>query len=642
MRRGGASPAREDRRSSPLAAASTEIEGLWLVSFEDEPETAAAAPAATDRERRAPVDAALVQQLEYELKSDQGGSAAHHRGPPGGERRADVGQRGAPVQQRGAGDLEGRAAIAQRGADHRQRPAGEQDHELEATNNDLDNLLTSTNIATLFLDTQLRIRRFTPAATRLFSLIAGGHRPARSATSRRSSPIRRCCPTPRRCCDQPITPKTEVQAHDGRWYVRQVLPYRTRDNRTEGVVITFSDVAAEALQEARLYAESIVDTVREPLLVLDGDMRVRSANQSFYYDLQVSPEETVGRSLYELGDREWDIPKLRTLLGEILPEEHVLNDFEVEHDVRIASARASCCSTRGPSLRGGGRPDLILLAIEDVTERKRAQASPAGERGPQARRGTGAAAAGRARARAAHQHHRRAGQRPGPRAQPAALGDRERGGSVRAVRAGGQGEVRASSWPCWTRHRREALRAGEHRRAPAQLHPEGRAAVRAGGSARDRPQSCRACWGARSSGRGSRLRLDLRTRTAADSRRPYPDRADHREPDAERDRRAFGKRPAADREIQLQTRAAKGMAELSVRDSGAGVSDAATRAACSSRSSPPSRTVSEWAWRSAAPSSRPTAAGSGWSARADGDAEPPSASRCRCCAPRRRGRGDAT
>ena len=123
--------------------------------------------------------------------------------------------------------------------------------ELEATNNDLDNLLTSTNIATLFLDTQLRIRRFTPAATRLFSLIPSDiGRPIGDIAQKFTDPA--LLPDAAAVLQQPIAPKTEVQAHDGRWYVRQVLPYRTRDNRTEGVVITFSDVAAEALQEARL------------------------------------------------------------------------------------------------------------------------------------------------------------------------------------------------------------------------------------------------------------------------------------------------------------------------------------------------------------------------------------------------------
>lgn len=168
--------------------------------------------------------------------------------------------------------------------------------ELEATNNDLDNLLTSTNIATLFLDTQLRIRRFTPVATRLFSLIPSDiGRPIGDIAQKFTDPS--LLTDAGAVLHHPNAPKTEMQGHDGRWYVRQVLPYCTRDDRTEGVVITFSDVAAEALHEARLYAESIVDTVREPLLVLDADLRVRSANQSFSATFHVSQEDTVGQLL---------------------------------------------------------------------------------------------------------------------------------------------------------------------------------------------------------------------------------------------------------------------------------------------------------------------------------------------------------
>jgi C4-dicarboxylate-specific signal transduction histidine kinase len=152
--------------------------------------------------------------------------------------------------------------------------------------------------------------------------------------------------------------------------VRQVLPYRTREDRTEGIVITFSDVAAEALQEARLYAESIVDTVREPLLVLDGDLRVRSANQSFYETFQVAKAETVGRPLYELGNRQWDIPRLRTLPWDLTVQP--LSDLEVEHDFESIGLRTMQLSARAID-RGPDQPHLTLLAIEDITERKRAQ-----------------------------------------------------------------------------------------------------------------------------------------------------------------------------------------------------------------------------------------------------------------------------
>jgi two-component system CheB/CheR fusion protein len=173
---------------------------------------------------------------------------------------------------------------------------------------------------------------------------------------------------------QSVAPKREVHAEDNRWYVRQVLPYRTRDNRTEGVVITLSDVAAEALREARLYAESIVDTVREPLLVLDGNLRVLSANRSFYTAFNVSERDTAGRSLDELGNRQWDIPQLRTVLKKILPHKHVVNDLEVEHDFEGMGRRVMLLNARA-LLRGGDRPDLILLAIDDITERTQIQAA---------------------------------------------------------------------------------------------------------------------------------------------------------------------------------------------------------------------------------------------------------------------------
>ncbi|MBP1688572.1 MAG: two-component hybrid sensor and regulator, partial [Deltaproteobacteria bacterium] len=214
-------------------------------------------------------------------------------------------------------------------------------------------------------------RRFTPAATRLFSLIPSDiGRPIGDIAPMFTDPG--LLPDAAAVLQKPIAPKTEVQTGDGRWYIRQVLPYRTRDNRTEGVVITFSDVAAEALHEARLYAESIVDTVREPLLVLDGDLRVHSANQSFYATFHASQEDTIGQLLYELGNRQWDIPRLRTLLGEVLPQKRVLDDFKLEANFESIGPRILLLNARTID-RGSDRPYLILLAIEDVTERMRAQ-----------------------------------------------------------------------------------------------------------------------------------------------------------------------------------------------------------------------------------------------------------------------------
>ena len=111
----------------------------------------------------------------------------------------------------------------------------------------------------------------------------------------------------------------EVRTHDGAWYLVRIQPYRTLDNIIEGVVLTFTDIskrieAETAVQLARELAESIVDTIRAPLLVLDGDLRVVSANRAFYQYFQVMVADTVGRKIYDLGNSQWNIPALRELL----------------------------------------------------------------------------------------------------------------------------------------------------------------------------------------------------------------------------------------------------------------------------------------------------------------------------------------
>jgi PAS domain S-box-containing protein len=130
--------------------------------------------------------------------------------------------------------------------------------------------------------------------------------------------------------------------------------------------------AQEAVQEAREYAESIVKTIREPLVVLDADLRVISANRSFYQAFKVIPEETEGQFIYELGNRQWDIPKLRELLERILLQNISFDNFEVKHDFPQIGRRVMLLNARR-LLRKSGEAAMILLAIEDITERKRAE-----------------------------------------------------------------------------------------------------------------------------------------------------------------------------------------------------------------------------------------------------------------------------
>ncbi|MBF0245697.1 MAG: response regulator [Planctomycetes bacterium] len=121
---------------------------------------------------------------------------------------------------------------------------------------------------------------------------------------------------------------------------------------------------------AREYSESIINTVREPLIALDQDLRVVSASRSFYEVFKVNPKETVGQLIYDLGNKQWDIPKLRELLETILPEKATFDNYEVEHDFADIGRRIMLLNARQIQ-RALGKERIILLAIEDITERKR-------------------------------------------------------------------------------------------------------------------------------------------------------------------------------------------------------------------------------------------------------------------------------
>ena len=126
------------------------------------------------------------------------------------------------------------------------------------------------------------------------------------------------------------------------------------------------------VEDIQNYAQNIVDTVREPLLILDATLRVRSANRAFYQTFHVSPAETEGRLIYELGNGQWDIPDLRTLLEDIVPKSSVFDDFELEHTFPAIGRRVMLLNAR--KLQAGHHGELLVLAMEDVTERRRSEA----------------------------------------------------------------------------------------------------------------------------------------------------------------------------------------------------------------------------------------------------------------------------
>ena len=124
------------------------------------------------------------------------------------------------------------------------------------------------------------------------------------------------------------------------------------------------------LTRSREYTEDIINTVREPLIVLDQDLRVVSASRSFYGVFKVKPEETVGQLIYDLGNKQWDIPSLRELLETILPDKATFDDYEVEHDFATIGRRIMLLNARQIE-QAWGKERIILLAIEDVTEHRR-------------------------------------------------------------------------------------------------------------------------------------------------------------------------------------------------------------------------------------------------------------------------------
>jgi len=127
------------------------------------------------------------------------------------------------------------------------------------------------------------------------------------------------------------------------------------------------------IPEIQFYAESILQTVHEALLILSPDLRVMWANESFYKTFQVGRGETEGQFIFDLGNHQWDVPELRILLWEVLPQGSAFHDHEVEHNFEVIGRRTMLLNAKKLHSESNER-EMILLAIEDITERKRAEA----------------------------------------------------------------------------------------------------------------------------------------------------------------------------------------------------------------------------------------------------------------------------
>ena len=248
--------------------------------------------------------------------------------------------------------------------------------DLEDSTNDLNNLLAGTDTATLFLDDKFCIKWFTPSLRELLDLLPGdiGRPLDHFALKFRDDNL---LSDAKRVMHKLQVLETEVSSFGGRWHLRRMLPYRTLDNRIAGVVITFFDVTdvraeREASTEARIYAQAIVETVRQPLLVMDDSLKVVSINPAFAAIFQVSDAEATGQSVFDLAQGGWNLPKLRGLLETLVLDGQPFNDAQVKQSFPAIGMRHLLINGR-KLLREGGRQSLVLLAIEDVTDRRRAE-----------------------------------------------------------------------------------------------------------------------------------------------------------------------------------------------------------------------------------------------------------------------------
>lgn len=241
---------------------------------------------------------------------------------------------------------------------------------------DLNNLLASSGIATLFLDTNANIMRFTPATRELFNLISKDvGRPFSDITSKiKDSDLLNDVET----VLETLSPaECEVESDTGKWFVRRMLPYRTQSGKIDGVAITYSDVSEfKKLQKrtdaAHQFANSIISTVRETMLVLDGTFKIVASNRSFAKMFATGSADVLGKSLFSIQNRQWDVPELRALMESIVSKDTTVEAFYLSLELGDLGTREMVLNAR-KIVNCPNHDECILVAVEDVTEKNATQ-----------------------------------------------------------------------------------------------------------------------------------------------------------------------------------------------------------------------------------------------------------------------------
>jgi two-component system CheB/CheR fusion protein len=239
--------------------------------------------------------------------------------------------------------------------------------ELSDVNNDVYNLLRSIDIPVLILSSDFRIRRFNSVAEKVLNLISADvGRPINNIRPNIDIPDLEQASL--EVIETLVNKELEVQDRWGHWYSMQIRPYKTTDNKIDGVIITLVDIhtlknSFDDAQEACEYAEAIVETVRQPLLVLDADLRLKTANKAYYQAFQMTPGEIKDQSIFQMKDGQWDIAELHTLLEDLLTHDTAFENFEVNYNfpnVGKQKMLVNACRI----VNEHNKTKLILLAFE--------------------------------------------------------------------------------------------------------------------------------------------------------------------------------------------------------------------------------------------------------------------------------------
>ncbi len=231
------------------------------------------------------------------------------------------------------------------------------------------NLFNSSEIAIIFVDNDLKIRSFTKESTKLIKLIE-------SDIGRPLSDIATSIKYPDlmddiiQVIEKLAFKEKEVKTKDDEWYKIRIMPYKTSQNVIDGVTITFINITnlkttQEKIQSALDYAEDIINTVHEPLVVLDENLKIISANLSFYTTLIYYNQKQKGKKLYEVGGGTWDIESLKNLLEDVLPENNEINNYEFDYIFPKIGHKKLLLNARR-IFRGDIGTQLILLAMENL------------------------------------------------------------------------------------------------------------------------------------------------------------------------------------------------------------------------------------------------------------------------------------